>query len=75
MTDMIVVWRDTPGQQVSTVADAENRPLVRDVAYVEQNQLQVLTKPEELIDALARADGVKFAVPVDTVRAALGWDI
>lgn len=71
----IVVWRDTPGQRVSTVVDADNDPVVRDADYVTTHNLSVIEDEDAVLTALDSFVGQKFAVPAGVARTALGWDV
>lgn len=71
----IVIWKDQPGQQVSTVVDANNVPVARDEDYLASNDIPVVDETVEIFDTLKRADGQKIAVTYYQARQSLGWDV
>lgn len=71
----IVFWKDAPGQQVSTVVDAENRPVQRDSEYIKQYDITVLTNEHDVLDVLSQASGRHYATTPEIARATLGWDV
>jgi hypothetical protein len=71
----IVFWKDAPGQQVSTIVDAENHPIQRDSEYIMQQNITVLTNGFDVLEALSRADGRHYATTPEIARATLGWDV
>jgi hypothetical protein len=71
----IVFWKTTPGQQVTTVVDAHNQPVLRDEDYLEKNGIEKLDAPGEVFQILSEADGEKVAARPELVRATLGWDV
>lgn len=75
MAEYIVFWKDAPGQQVSTVIDANQEPVRRDEDYVHVNDIEVLDNDEQVIVALSEADGKKYAVEPQVARRVLGWDV
>lgn len=75
MNDYIVIWKDAPGQQVSTVVDAHDQPARRDWEYIVNNSIPVIDNEDKVIAELAVANGEKFAVPTQVARDVLGWDV
>lgn len=73
--EFIVFWKDAHGQQVNTVVDGHNKPVHRDDAYLRMHGVTVLQTEEEVLSALATADGTKYATSPQIVRATLGWDV
>jgi hypothetical protein len=75
MSDYIVIWKDAPGQQVATIADAVDQPVLRDEAYVATQGIVILRDEESVLDALRAADGTKYAVTPALAQQTLGWDV
>lgn len=75
MSQYVVFWKSRPGQQVSTVVDAHNQPVLRDAEYVATNDITVLDTPDEVFQVLSEAAGEKVAVEPQLARATLGWDV
>jgi hypothetical protein len=71
----IVFWKTTHGQQVTTVVDAHNQPVLRDRDYLEKNGIEKLVAAEEVFAVLSDANGEKVAARPELVRATLGWDV
>lgn len=71
----IIFWKDAPGQQVNTVVDATNAPVLRDDDYVVLHGVQRLRTEEEVLRALEEESGEKFAVAPELARVTLGWDV
>lgn len=71
----IVIWKDGPGQQVSTVVDSNNEPMQRDQEWLNSNNIPEAQDKDTVFSILADADGTKFAVTPDLARATLGWDL
>lgn len=75
MSKYIVFWKSQSGQQVSTIVDAHNQPVLRDEDYLKTNDIDVLDTPEEVFQILSEADGEKVAVQPELARITLGWDV
>ena len=75
MSKYIVFWKSRPGQQVSTVVDAHNQPVLRDDEYIETNDIRVIENADHVFIALEQASGIKYAVEPELARATLGWDV
>ena len=75
MTEYIVVWKEAPGQQVSTVVDAHDAPVRRDVDYLLAQEIPVVGDSRTALQVLEKADGRKIALEPETARSALGWDL
>lgn len=75
MSKYIVFWKSNPGQQVTTVVDAHNQPVLRDVDYLEINDITVLDDTDQVFMVLRQAQGDKYAVEPKLARATLGWDV
>lgn len=73
--DYIVFWKTDPGQQVSTIADAHNQPVRRDLTYVQTNDIPILSDEGQVFTALELANGERYAVSPDLARETLGWDL
>lgn len=71
----IVVWKDAPGQQVSTVVDAHDVPVQRDEAYLARNNIVIYHSQDDVLETLEAATGHKFAITADLARSTLGWDV
>lgn len=71
----LVIWKDGPGQQVSTVVDSNNEPMQRDAEYVKQQNITQASNEEAVFMFLREADGTKFAVTPELARETLGWDV
>lgn len=71
----IIFWKDAPGQQVHTVVDVDNKPVLRDDEYVATHDIKPLDSEEDVLRALNEASGDKFAVAPELARATLGWDV
>ena len=59
MSKYIVFWKSNPGQQVTTVVDAHNQPVLRDVDYLEINDITVLDDTDQVFMVLRQAQGDK----------------
>ncbi len=76
MTEKYVVfWKTAPGQQVTTVVDAHNQPVLRDEEYLETNDISICASPSVVFTVLDLASGEKYAVRPELARATLGWDV
>lgn len=75
MSEYIVIWKDAAGQQVSTIVDAYDRPVRRDVDYLLAQDIPVLSKKEDVLTVLKHADGRKVALEPELARSTLGWDL
>lgn len=75
MSQYIVFWKSKPGQQVSTVVDAHNQPVLRDEEYLKTNDILVLDSSDEVFQILSEAAGEKVAVEPALARVTLGWDV
>ena len=75
MSKYIVFWKSNPGQQVTTVVDAHNQPVLRDVDYLEINDITVLDDTDPVFMVLRQAQGDTYAVEPKLARATLGWDV
>lgn len=75
MSKYVVFWKSRPGQQVSTVVDAHNQPVLRDEAYLSTNDILVLDDAGEVFQVLSENTGEKVAVTPELARATLGWDV
>lgn len=75
MSKYIVIWKDEPGQQVSTVVDSNNAPIKRDEEYLKTNKIELLDNEAEVFQVLSEADGEKVAVTPELARATLGWEV
>ncbi len=71
----IVFWKSSHGQQVSTVVDAHNQPVLRDDDYLDTNDIPELTNPELVFTALDLAEGSRYAITPELARETLGWDV
>lgn len=71
----IVFWKNSPGQQVSTVVDAHNQPVLRDGEYLSIHGITVLQDSDAVFSVLDEAAGDKYAVDRDLARSTLGWDV
>lgn len=75
MSEWIVIWKDSPGQQVSTTVDAHNEPVRRDAEYLQAQGIQTLEDESAVLFVLKAANGDKFAITPELARATLGWDL
>lgn len=75
MAEYIVFWKDAPGQQVHTVVDTNNEPVRRDEEYLRLNKIPILDSDEDVLSALAAAEGDKYAVAPIVARRTLGWNV
>lgn len=75
MSKYVVFWKSAPGQQVSTVVDAHNQPVLRDEEYLDANDIPVLHEEELVFSALETPTGYKYAIEPELARATLGWDV
>jgi hypothetical protein len=75
MSKYIVFWKSKPGQQVTTVVDAHNQPVLRDDEYLKTNDITVLDDSDTVFMVLKQAHGDKYAVEPELARATLGWDV
>ena len=75
MSRYIIFWKDSPGQQVSTVVDAHNQPVLRDDDYLETNDIPKLYNADHVFTVLDLAEGQRFAIEPELARVTLGWDV
>jgi len=75
MSEYIVIWKEAPGQQVSTVVDAHDVPVRRSTAYLMAQDIPVLDDLSDVLTTLEHANGRKIAVEPELARSALGWDL
>lgn len=75
MSKYIVIWKNGPGQQVSTVVDGHNAPVLREVEYLEKQHIGILENKEAVFAHLAVANATKAAITPELARETLGWDI
>ena len=71
----IVVWKDKPGQRISTVLDARDEIVRRDPEYLQENGIPTFGQKEVVLNVLEMADGKKFAISEEMARDVLGWDV
>ena len=73
--DYLVIWKSHDGQQVSTLVDEMGEFVWRDDSYVSDEHIPVIDDPDDLLNRLDRADGVRYAVRAEVARESLGWDV
>lgn len=74
-TDFIVIWKDRPGQQVSTVVDAHNNPVIRNAEYLSTQGISILEHKEDVLNVLSTADGYKYGITRELANDVLGWQV
>lgn len=76
MSEFVVVWRDeSDPNRAWTINGPDGKVLRRPLHVVKPNVFAVVTDPAELEEALARADGKRYAAPADVVAQVLGWEL
>lgn len=73
--EYIVIWKDAPGQQISTLVDANDNPVIRDASYLIANDIATVTNEAALMSVLDATDGRKIAISTTLARSTLGWDV
>lgn len=72
----VVVWKDKPGQLVSTMRTPEGVIVTRDARSLrETGGYTFVTSEDKLLSLLEQVDGTKIAVPAELARDVLGWDV
>ena len=76
LEEFVVVWRDeSDPNRAWTINGPDGAVLRRPLSGVKSSVYAVVTDPDELEEALARADGKRYAAPVEVVAQVLGWEL